>query len=189
MRRLDSVKSIEDIEKIAKQGSGNIQDIIDKAKEGNNVNNIISSVSGGYQPKSDVTNPKPPKSGSNAAKEDKKIDLLVDVSKDIIQPLFDSIDLENSQCEPVEMPTTPKDEYVMGRYKEQPFEGFSIHVPKTIAKIKFLGNALVINVPDNCKGFIKPTKRQIKNLKKHFCIDVELMDEIEKQFSIETKAE
>ena len=107
-----------------------------------------------YQPKSDGNqNPNnPPKSGSNAYKEDKKIVLNVDVTNDIIQPLFDAIDLEKSQGASI------------------------IHVPKTIAKIKFLGTALVIDVPDNCKGFIKPTKRQIKNLKKHFCIDVELFD-------------
>ena len=106
-----------------------------------------------YQPKSNGNqNPNnPPKSGSNAYKEDKKIVLNVDTTKDIIQPLFDAIDQEKSQ-------------------------GVSVLVPKTIAKIKFLGTALVINVPDNCKGFIKPTKRQIKNLKKHFCIDVELID-------------
>ena len=99
-----------------------------------------------------------------------------DVTENIIKPLFDAIDLEKSDCEPVEMPTIPKNKYVIGKNKEQQLEGFSIHVPKTIAKIKFLGTALVIDVPDNCKGFIKPTKRQIKNLKKHFCIDVELFD-------------
>ena len=115
----------------------------------------------------------------NVDKEDKKIIFNVDVTNDIIQPLSDTIDLEKFDCEPVEMPTIPKNKYVVGKNKKQPLESFSIHVPKTIAKIKFLGTALVIDVPDNCKGFIKPTKRQIKNLKKHFCIDVELMDEVE----------
>lgn len=103
-----------------------------------------------------------------------------DVTETIIKPLFNAIDLENSQCEPVEMPTIPKhnNNYVIGRNREQSLKNFSIKVFKPIAKIKFLGTALVIDVPDNCKGFIKPTKRQIKNLKKHFCIDVELMDEV-----------
>ena len=99
-----------------------------------------------------------------------------DVTENIIQPLFDSIDLEKSECEPIEMPTIPKNNYVIGKHKEQPLKDFSINVHKTIAKIKFLGTALVINVPDILEGFIKPTERQIKNLKKHFCIDVELMD-------------
>ena len=51
-----------------------------------------------YQPKSDGNqNPNnPPKSGSNAYKEDKKIVLNVDVTNDIIQPLFDAIDLEKN---------------------------------------------------------------------------------------------
>ena len=108
------------------------------------------------------------------------MDKNFDVTEKIIQPLFNAIDLEKSECEPVEMPTIPKNNYVIGKNKEQPLEGFSIHVPKTIAKIKFLGTALVINVPDTLEGFIKPTTKQIKNLKKHFCIDVELMDEVEK---------
>ena len=102
----------------------------------------------------------------------------VDTTNDSIQPLLNTIDLEKSDCEPVEMPTIPN-AYVFGKNKEQLLEDHSIHVPKTIAKIKFLGTGLVIHIHDNCEGFIKPTKRQIKNLKKHFCIDVELMDEVE----------
>ena len=89
----------------------------------------------GYQPKSNGNqNPNnPPKSVSNVYKEDKKIILDVDVTNDIIQPLFDAINLEKSDCEPVEMLTIPKNKYVVGKNKEQQLEGFSIHVPKTIA--------------------------------------------------------
>ena len=51
----------------------------------------------GYQPKTGCEKPNPPKNGgSNVCKKDKKIILNVDVTKDIIQPLFDAIDLEKN---------------------------------------------------------------------------------------------
>ena len=131
-----------------------------------------------YQPKSDENqNPNnPPKSGSNAYKEDKKIILNVDVTNDIIKPLFDAIDLEKSDCEPVEMPTIPKNKYVMGKNKEQPLKDAIIKQPKVIARVSIFGEGIVFNIMDKCKGFVKPTKKHIKNLKKYFGIDVTLFD-------------
>ena len=104
----------------------------------------------------------------------------VDTTKDIIQPLFDAIDLEKSDCEPVEMPRIPNNRYIFGTGEFQPLKDAIIKQPKVIAKVSIFGEGLVFNIMDTCKGFVKPTKKHIKNLKKYFGIDVELMDEVEK---------
>ena len=105
------------------------------------------------------------------AKENKS-----DVTENIIKPLFDAIDLEKSDCEPVEMPTIPKNKYVFGTGEFQPLKDAIIKQPKVIARVSIFGEGLVFNIMDTCKGFVKPTKKHIKNLKKYFGIDVKLFD-------------
>jgi hypothetical protein len=100
----------------------------------------------------------------------------IDVTETIVKPLFDAIDLEKSDCEPVEMPTIPKNKYVVGKIKEQQLEDAIIKQSKVIARVSIFGEGLVFNIMDTCKGFVKPTKKHIKNLKKYFGIDVELFD-------------
>jgi hypothetical protein len=104
-------------------------------------------------------------------KEDK-----IDVTETIIKPLFDAIDLEKSDCEPVEMPTIPKNKCVFGKSQMQPLKDTIIKQPKVIARVSIFGEGLVFNIMDTCKGFVKPTKKHIKNLKKYFGIDVKMFD-------------
>ena len=103
----------------------------------------------------------------------------IDATETIIKPLFDAIDLEKSDCKPVEMPTIPKNKYIFGKGEIQPLKDAIIKQPKVIARVSIFGKGLVFDILDTCKGFVKPTKKHIKNLKKYFGIDVELMDEVE----------
>lgn len=50
-----------------------------------------------------------------------------------------------------------------------------LKVPKAVATVNICGVLFVIN--DDNQHFVKPTKRQIKNLKKHFGIDVQLSED------------
>ena len=52
------------------------------------------------------------------------------------------------------------------------YSGFSIEVPKIIARIKLCGGALTFNFYDT-DTFEMPTKEQCENLKKTFGIEVE----------------
>ena len=99
-----------------------------------------------------------------------------DVTETIIKPLIDAIDLEKSDCEPVEMPTIPRNKYVVGKTQVQPLKDAIIKQPKVIARVSMFGEGLVFNIMDTCKGFVKPTKKHIKNLKKYFGIDVKLFN-------------
>ncbi len=56
------------------------------------------------------------------------------------------------------------------------YSGFSIRVPKTIARVKLCGGALVFNFDDTMQ-FEMPTEEQRKNLKKTFGIEVEWVNE------------
>ena len=100
----------------------------------------------------------------------------VDTTKDIIQPLFDAIDLEKSEEKSVDVPKVPNDSYIFGTGEFQPLKDAIIKQPKVIARVSIFGEGLTFNIMDTCKGFVKPTKKHIKNLKKYFGIDVELMD-------------
>lgn len=100
----------------------------------------------------------------------------IDATENIIKPLFDAIDLEKSDCEPVDMPKVPNDRYVFGTGEIQPLKDAIIKQPKVIARVSIFGEGLVFNIMDTCKGFVKPTKKHIKNLKKYFGIDVRLFD-------------
>ena len=104
-------------------------------------------------------------------KEDK-----IDVTETIIKPLFDAIDLEKSEAKPVAMPKVPNDRYIFGKSEVQPLKDAIIKQPKVVARVSIFGEGLVFNIMDTCKGFIKPTKKHIKNLKKYFGIDVKLFD-------------
>lgn len=50
-----------------------------------------------------------------------------------------------------------------------------LKVPKAVATVNICGVLFVIN--DDNQHFVKPTKRQIKNLKKHFGIVVQLSED------------
>lgn len=50
-----------------------------------------------------------------------------------------------------------------------------LKVPKAVATVNICGVVFVIK--DDNPHFVKPTKRQIKNLKKHFGIDVQLSED------------
>lgn len=81
----------------------------------------------------------------------------IDASETIIKPLFDAIDLEKSEAKLIKDAT--------------------IKQPKVIARVSIFGEGLVFNIMDTCKGFVKPTKKHIKNLKKYFGINVKLFDD------------
>lgn len=51
----------------------------------------------------------------------------------------------------------------------------AIYSPKVIARIKFCGGAVTLNV-DETMAWKKPTDEQIKNLHDMLCIDVEILD-------------
>ena len=103
----------------------------------------------------------------------------INATETIIKPLFDAIDLERSEAKPVDMPKVPDDKYIFGKGEIQPLKDAIIKQPKVIARVSIFGKGLVFDILDTCKGFVKPTKKHIKNLKKYFGIDVELMDEVE----------
>ena len=103
----------------------------------------------------------------------------IDATETIIKPLFDAIDLEKSEVKPVDMTTMPDDKYIFGTGEFHLLKDAIIKQPKVIARVSIFGEGLVFNIVDTCKGFVKPTKKHIKNLKKYFGIDVELMDEVE----------
>lgn len=100
----------------------------------------------------------------------------IDVTETIIKPLFDAIDLEKSEEKTFDMPKVPDDKYVFGTSKIQPLKDAIIKQPKVIARVSIFGEGLVFNIMDTCEGFVKPTKKHIKNLKKYFGIDVNLFD-------------
>ena len=99
-----------------------------------------------------------------------------DATETIIKPLFDAIDLEKSEAKPIDMPRVPNDRYIFGKSEAQPLKDAIIKQPKVIARVSMFGEGLVFNIVDTCKGFVKPTKKHIKNLKKYFGIDVKLFD-------------
>lgn len=51
----------------------------------------------------------------------------------------------------------------------------TIYNQKVIARIKFCGGAVTLNV-DETMAWKKPTDEQIKNLHDMLCIDVEILD-------------
>ena len=55
-------------------------------------------------------------------------------------------------------------------------EVVEIDKPKTIARIKLCGGAMVFNVTD-MMPWEKPTEEQIKNLHDMLCIDIEILED------------